>query len=181
MLESVEKFEIPGLLLITPKVFTDERGYFLEAFKESDYAALNLPKFVQDNVSVSKKGVLRGLHYQLSPSIQGKLIRVLKGEIFDVVVDLRKKSPAFKQYRAFNLNSSNAKSLYVPEGCAHGFLSLAEDTLVFYKTTSEYSPLAERGILWKDKNLNINWPYENPIVIAKDQLFPILEEAEYFE
>ena len=154
----IERLAIPGVLSIQPPRFTDDRGTFHESWSAERYAAAGIAEtFVQDNVSRSAKGVLRGLHYQW-PHPQGKLISVLQGEILDVAVDIRVGSPAFGQWVAVRLDHTTGTQLYVPPGCAHGFQALCEDTVVHYKCTDYYRPECERSLLWSDASLNIPWP-----------------------
>jgi len=168
--------ELEGVLLIEPLVFTDERGHFREAWSRDRYAAAGLPsEFVQDNVSCSHRHVLRGLHYQW-PSPQGKLVTVLRGEVFDVVVDIRYGSPTFGRWAGFTLSAENARQLWVPEGFAHGFLALTEDALFAYKCTAPYTPAAEGTVRWSDPALAIEWPTASPRLSAKDAAAPLLAE-----
>ncbi len=166
-----KQLKIKEVVLITPKVFEDERGFFLELFKESSFKehGINI-KIVQENQSFSHKGVIRGLHYQIKPKAQGKLVSVAKGKIFDVAVDIRKDSQTFGKWVSAILSSDNKQMLWIPEGFAHGFCAL-EDSIVVYRTTNEYSPIHERGIRWDDKTININWPIKNPIISLKDKNF----------
>lgn len=161
---------IPDVLIIEPKVFSDERGYFFESFNESDFSkVLNKKiKFVQDNHSLSKKGVLRGLHYQLQG--QGKLVRVSRGAVFDVAVDLRESSETFGQWVGVNLSADNKKQLWIPEGFAHGFFTLSDEAEFLYKTTKYFNVETERCIAWNDSKLNIKWPNIGiaPILNSKD-------------
>jgi dTDP-4-dehydrorhamnose 3,5-epimerase len=174
-----KNLEIPGVLLIEPKVFPDERGYFFESFKESEFISNGInTKFVQDNFSHSTKGVLRGLHYQKNPKAQAKLVIALKGEILDVVVDIRKNSPTYANWIGEILSEKNHKLLYIPEGFAHGFCVLSEEADVLYKVNQEYSPENEKGILWNDPEINISWPIENPILQEKDSQLPLLKNAD---
>ena len=154
----IEKTKIEGVLLIKSKNFFDERGYFTEILKESLYINELGLKFKQINMSVSKKGVLRGLHFQTGEKAQGKLIKVIKGEVFDVVVDIRENSPTYRQWLSFDLSENDEKQIYVPVGCAHGFLSKKDDTVFLYACTEEYSPGNEFGIRYDDPILLINWP-----------------------
>jgi len=172
------RLEIPDVILIKPKVFEDERGFFLEVYKYSDFkqAGINC-NFVQDNHSKSKKGTLRGLHYQLEPKAQGKLIRCIKGKIWDVAVDIRKGSPTFGKWVAVELTEENKWMLWIPSGFAHGFVAL-EDCEIIYKCTEEYAPELDRGIIWNDPDLAISWPIENPILSQKDSNLPRLKDAE---
>jgi dTDP-4-dehydrorhamnose 3,5-epimerase len=162
-------FDIPDVKLIIPRVFPDDRGHFLETYKESEFASQGiLGPFRQDNQSSSRKGVLRGLHFQKPPHAQAKLVQVLSGVIYDVVVDLRPNSPSYAKWLGMTLNASEPCMLFVPEGFAHGFLVLSDKADVLYKTSSEYRPEAEGGIIWNDPALAIPWPCINPIVSAKD-------------
>ncbi|MDI1471629.1 MAG: dTDP-4-dehydrorhamnose 3,5-epimerase [Thermodesulfovibrio sp.] len=172
------KLEIPDVLLIKPKVFEDERGFFLEIYKASEFAkaGIDLP-FYQVNHSKSKKGVLRGLHFQLEPKAQGKLVWCIKGKIWDVAVDLRKGSPWFSKWVAVELSEKNKHLLWIPPGFAHGFVAL-EDCEIIYLTTNEYAPELDRGIIWNDPTLNISWPVREPLLSHKDSTLPRLEDAE---
>ena len=164
--------KIPDVWVIEPRVFGDDRGFFFESFNEKAFneATGNKLPFVQDNHSRSVKGVLRGLHYQLPPKAQGKLVRVVQGEVFDVAVDIRKDSPTFGQWVAEILSAENKKQLWIPPGFAHGFLTLSETAEFLYKTTDYWSPEHERAIIWNDPSLNINWPLngKQPTLAAKD-------------
>lgn len=161
---------IADLLVIQPNVFEDERGYFYESYNEDAYAKLgiNLP-FVQDNQSLSQKGVLRGLHFQNPPHAQGKLVRVIKGAVLDVVVDIRKDSATYGKHFAKELNEKNKTCLYVPPGFAHGFLTIENDTIFYYKCTRYYNKASEGAILWNDKGLGINWGITDPVLSEKDR------------
>jgi len=175
------KAEIPEVLIVKPKVFSDDRGFFLEFYKESDFKSAGIDeRFVQDNHSKSVKGVLRGLHYQLNPKAQGKLVRCIKGKIFDVAVDIRKGSPTFGKYIAVELSEENKLMLWIPRGFAHGFLTLSEEAEIIYKvSSSEYSPEYDRSIRWNDPDINIDWPISGePILSEKDQKAPLLKNAE---
>ncbi|MDC0450791.1 dTDP-4-dehydrorhamnose 3,5-epimerase [Nitrosopumilus sp.] len=171
--------KIPDVKLIIAKHYVDERGYFLESYKESEFFrnGINV-KFLQDNFSHSVKGALRGLHYQKNPKAQAKLVTALKGEIFDVAVDIRKNSPTFGQWVGEILSEKNHKLLYIPEGFAHGFCVLSEEADVLYKVNQEYSPEDERGIVWNDPEINITWSTNKPILHEKDSLLPTLKNAE---
>jgi len=172
---------IPDIVLIEPKVFPDDRGYFLESFKSSDFKKANLPThFIQDNFSFSKKDVIRGMHYQKNPKAQGKLVSVLKGGVWDVAVDIRRESQTFLKWVATELNDQNHAMLYIPPGFAHGFISLTEDVLLLYKCTNEYDPQADAGIHWNDPDIAISWPIGNPIVSEKDALLPFMDQVEVF-
>ena len=165
----VEETKLDGVLLLTPEVFGDERGFFMETYNQQKAQELGLPiKFVQDNHSKSSKGVLRGLHYQ-NPQWQGKLVRVIQGEIFDVAVDIRQKSPSFGEWVGVYLNEENKQQLYVPEGFAHGFVVTSETAEVIYKCTSLYAPEQEGSILWNDPEIGIEWPIEVPQLSEKDK------------
>jgi len=177
VLFSFSSLEIPDVKLVIPKHYPDERGYFLENYKESEFFANEInAKFVQDNVSFSTKGVLRGLHYQLKPKEQAKLISVISGEIFDVAVDIRKDSPTFGKWVSQILSEKNHKMLYIPEGFAHGFCTLSDTANVLYKVTNEYSPENERGIIWNDPNVSISWPIKNLVVSEKDKKLSTLQK-----
>ena len=174
--------EIPGLLVVESEKFGDKRGFFMEIFKESAFLQGGLQaRFKQDNCSFSRKNVLRGMHYQLPPFAQGKFVRVLKGAIWDVGVDIRKFSPTFGKWQAMELNEKNNLALYLPPGFAHGFVVLSEEALVIYKITEEYHPESERGIRWNDPTINIAWPVKNPIVAERDRILPLLKDAGVFE
>ena len=173
-----ERLRIPEVVLVEPKVSSDERGFFMEAYKHSEFAAFGIAKpFVQDNHSRSTRGVLRGLHYQNPPMAQAKLVRVVVGEIFDVAVDIRRDSPTYGQWVAQNLSAASKRMLYIPEGFAHGFCALSEEAEVVYKVTAEYSPQHEAGVVWNDPEIGIEWPVRQPIVSAKDACFPPLKSA----
>jgi dTDP-4-dehydrorhamnose 3,5-epimerase len=164
-----EKLNISEIISIQPQIFSDKRGFFFESFKQSEFIANGInKKFVQDNYSYSDYGVLRGLHYQTNPKAQAKLVTALKGEIFDVAVDIRKNSPTFGKWVGEKLLENNHKFLYIPEGFAHGFCVLSDHANVLYKTSEEYSPSHEKGIMWNDEKINISWPIENPIISDKD-------------
>ncbi|MGE0561506.1 MAG: dTDP-4-dehydrorhamnose 3,5-epimerase [Flavobacteriales bacterium] len=163
--------DFEGLVIIKPKVFKDERGYFFESFNKNEFIknAINI-EFVQDNQSKSDKNVLRGLHFQIPPFTQGKLIQVIKGAVLDVVVDIRKNSKTYAKSFKIELSEDNKKMLYVPEGFAHGFLTLQNETIFSYKCTNFYNKESERSLLWNDKLLNIDWGVNNPILSEKDKL-----------
>ena len=171
----VSKTPIDGLLTIKPKIFADPRGMFYEVYSENKYEEYGIPCFVQDNHSVSKKGVLRGLHYQVNPG-QGKLVRVTRGEVFDVAVDIRKQSPTYGKWWGLSLSETNNFQLYIPIGFAHGFCVLSESAEVLYKCSDYYSPENERGILWNDPDLAIDWPVKDPILSEKDAVYPLFSE-----
>lgn len=166
----------PEVLIIEPRVFEDQRGYFLESYQEERYSQAGVrARFVQDNISYSRKGVLRGLHYQVGRP-QGKLVWVARGEIFDVVVDVRRSSPAFGKWFGLRLSAQAATQLYIPEGFAHGFCVTADEAILCYKCTDYYFPAHERGIRWDDPHLGIDWPVSEPILSPKDAAFPFLRE-----
>ncbi|MDP8567792.1 dTDP-4-dehydrorhamnose 3,5-epimerase [Methylophilus aquaticus] len=178
-----QKTVIPDVVVFEPKVFGDARGFFYESFNENVFAeATGLrPRFVQDNHSKSAKNVLRGLHYQVQQA-QGKLVRVTQGEVFDVAVDLRKKSPTFGQWVGEILSAENKKMLWIPEGFAHGFLVLSETAEFLYKTTDFYAPQYERCIVWDDPTLAIDWPLQStPSLSAKDAQGLSFDDADKFE
>lgn len=186
---NVTQTAIPDVLVVDPKVFKDERGWFMESFNEQRFheklEALGLPvpsSFVQDNHSCSRKGVLRGLHYQLPPHAQGKLVRVARGAAFDVAVDIREGSPFFGKWVCAELTALNNKMLWIPEGFAHGFIALEDDTHFLYKTTDYYSKNCEASILWNDEELSILWPRLTEIVVTgKDTDAPSFMSAQKFK
>lgn len=176
------RLAIPDVILIEPKVFGDDRGFFFESFNHQRFEeAVGHPvKFVQDNHSRSAKGVLRGLHYQIQ-NPQGKLVRVVAGAVFDVAVDLRRSSPTFGRWVGALLSAENKHQLWVPEGFGHGFVVLSEAADFLYKTTDYYAPAHERGIAWNDPGIGIQWPYQGePVLSKKDQEACLLEQAEVF-
>ncbi|MDD3487152.1 MAG: dTDP-4-dehydrorhamnose 3,5-epimerase [Candidatus Moranbacteria bacterium] len=162
---------LEGAYLIVPQVFRDERGFFLETYSEKKFAEAGVDaRFVQDNHSLSvQKGVLRGLHFQLPPNAQAKLVRVTHGKVLDVIVDLRKNSPTFGKWESFELSDKNAQMLFVPRGFAHAFLTLEENTEFMYKVDNFYAPESDSGLAWNDPDLGIDWPIKNPILSEKDQ------------
>ena len=171
--------EIPDVILIDAQSFSDERGFFLEGFKKSSFAKNGIEtQFVQDNYSHSTKGVIRGLHYQKTPKAQAKLMMALRGEIFDVAVDIRKGSPTYGKWTSAILSDKNHNLLYAPEGFAHGFCVLSDEADILYKVSSEYSPEHERGILWNDPDISILWPIDNPFIIPKDLQLHTLQNAD---
>lgn len=180
----ITRTSIPDVLIIEPTVFSDDRGWFMESFNQDKFSTeLNLlglacsGDFVQDNHSSSKKGVLRGLHFQVAPYAQGKLVRVVKGAAFDVAVDIRKNSPTYKKWVGVELSSDNKRMLWIPKGFAHGFLSLAEGTEFLYKTTDYYNPSVERSIRWDDEVLAIEWPSVDHLIVSeKDSSAPGFKE-----
>lgn len=164
--------ELKGLLIVEPQVFEDERGYFFESFNAQKWKNLvgEVPAFVQDNESMSQKGVLRGLHFQKPPFAQGKLVRVTQGSVLDVAVDLRKDSPTYGKHHKVVLSADNKRLFYIPEGFAHGFVALEDNTQFNYKCTNYYNKESEGCINWKDETLSIDWGVEKPIISEKDQL-----------
>lgn len=180
--------KIPELLIFEPTVFNDERGYFLESFNQKIFETalkergFSAPTFVQDNHSLSKKGVLRGLHYQLPPFAQGKLVRVVQGRVFDVAVDIRKNSPTFGQWVGVELSADTHRQFWIPAGFAHGFVALEDNTQFLYKTTNFYDKNSERSIVWNDKQLNIDWQANglDLIINEKDQQAASFELADKF-
>jgi dTDP-4-dehydrorhamnose 3,5-epimerase len=167
--------ELPDVLRVEPTVFGDSRGYFFEAYSARRYADAGIPaKFVQDNVSLSQRGVLRGLHFQY-PHGQGKLVAVLRGEVFDVAVDVRRGSPTFGRWVGECLSAENKRQLYIPPGFAHGFLVTSDEALFAYKCTEYYHPEAERSIRWDDARIGIRWPIDGPVLSAKDDVAVMLD------
>ena len=174
-----EKLELPEVISIKSNLFLDSRGYFLESFRESAFISNGInTRFTQDNFSHSIQGTLRGLHYQQNPKAQAKLVFCMRGEIFDVAVDIRKKSPTFGKWIGKILSESNHELLYIPEGFAHGFCVLSDEADVLYKVNQEYSPEHDRGILWNDPTINISWPIKNLILSEKDLVLPLLKDAD---
>lgn len=173
--------DLPGVLLIEPRVFGDARGFFLESWNRKTFADLGLDlDFVQDNHSRSARGVLRGIHYQLQQP-QGKLVRVAAGAVFDVAVDLRRSSPHFGQWTGHELSAENHRMLWIPPGFGHGFLVLSETADFLYKTTTLYAPAWDRGVRWDDPDMGVAWPLEGaPLLSAKDQVQPLLKDAEVY-
>ena len=172
------KQKIEDVILIRPKVFGDHRGFFTETYKKSEFEANGIKTlFLQDNHSKSSKGVLRGLHYQLPPYEQAKLVRCVRGKIFDVAVDIRKNSKTFGQYVKVELSEENKHMLYIPEGFAHGFVVLSDEAELLYKTSNEYAPQYDKGIYWADKDLNIDWGIDfAPVLSEKDKNQPEFKE-----
>jgi dTDP-4-dehydrorhamnose 3,5-epimerase len=176
---NVHPTPLSGLILIEPKVYADERGYFLETFEQKRYAELGIPPFVQDNLSHSKRNTLRGLHYQLPPKAQGKLVWVTHGEVWDVVVDIRHHSPTFGQFFHTILSDKNHLQFYIPPGFAHGFCVLSEKADFSYKCTDFYATAYEHGIAWNDADLSIPWPVQDPILSPKDKTYSALKDTAY--
>ena len=173
---TIQETSITDLLIIQPHIFSDDRGYFYESYNKEKFLKLGLDlNFVQDNQSLSQKGVLRGLHYQDPPFAQGKLVRVIKGSVLDIAVDIRANSPTYGQYEKVILSGENKTMFWIPPGFAHGFITLEDNTIFTYKCTARYSKESEGALVWNDPTLNIDWGVDNPLVSAKDQ------EAELFE
>jgi len=173
-----EQLEIPDVLLVTHEIFKDQRGFFLESFREEPFLKQGIPRFVQDNHARSSGRVLRGLHYQLRPAAIGKLVRCLRGRILDVAVDIRKGSPTYGKWVGVELNDENCRMIYIPEGFAHAYCALTEECEVFYKTTGYYSAQHDRGFRWNDPDVNIKWPVSDPVLSAKDANAPLLKDAD---
>lgn len=173
-----ERQKIEEVILVKPKVFGDSRGFFMESYKKSDFFANGIDvEFNQDNHSKSTKGVLRGLHYQANPYGQAKLVRCSKGRIYDVAVDIRPDSKTFGQYVKVELSEENKHMLYIPVGFAHGFVALTDEVELLYKASGEYAPQADRGIIWNDKDINIDWEIDfEPLLSEKDKKQPSLSE-----
>jgi dTDP-4-dehydrorhamnose 3,5-epimerase len=174
----VKETALKGLMLIETDFFIDRRGFFLETWHQKRYAEKGLAAdFVQDNLSASGQGVLRGLHFQ-HPNGQDKLVSVIEGEVFDVAVDIRRGSPTYGRWEGYYLSGDNKKQLYVPAGFAHGFCVISEKVLFAYKCTDYYAPQTERGILWNDPAIGIEWPVANPVLSDKDRALPLLQDLE---
>lgn len=174
-----KRLAIPEVILGEPRVFGDERGFFLETYKHSEFVAAGIAEhFVQSNHSHSCYGVLRGLHYQLPPLAQGKLVMALRGEIFDVAVDIRRGSPTYGRWVGEALSEENHRLLYIPPGFAHGFCVLSAEADVIYQVTAEYSAAHDRGIRWNDPTIGVDWPLAEPLVSPKDAAQPLLAKAE---
>ena len=176
--------ELPGVVLVEPRRFDDDRGWFAETYKQSVFAqaGIELP-FVQDNHSCSAAGTVRGLHYQLDPHAQGKLVRVVRGKVWDVAVDIRRSSPTYRQWLGYELDAETGRMLYIPPGCAHGFVALKDETHLVYKCTAEYHSASERSIRYDDPDLNIDWPRATGreySLSAKDAGAPRFADAEVF-
>ena len=177
---SITETEIPDVLLVETAVFRDDRGFFTETYSKATWAEHGFTEtFLQDSMSLSAKGTLRGMHYQLEPHAMGKLVRTVSGAIFDVAVDLRKGSPTFGQWVGRELSDKNCLCMWVPAGFAHGFIALEENTLVYYKSTAVYTPQSERSLSYQCPRVGIEWPVEPASVSAKDAVAPNLDAAEY--
>ncbi len=169
--------EISGLALVEPRVFPDDRGFFLESYKESDFARAGIPfRFVQDNHSLSARNVIRGLHFQRPPRAQGKLVRVIRGRVWDVAVDIRKDSPTYKRWIGIELSDENHRMLFIPPGFAHGFLALTDDVHLLYKCTEEYDAALDGGVRWDDPDIGVAWPVRDPVISDKDNVLPYLKD-----
>lgn len=166
---------LAGVKIIEPRVFSDDRGYFYESHQIKRYEEAGIPNLVQDNISLSKKNTVRGLHYQL-PNQQGKLVWVTRGKVWDVMVDIRKSSPTFKKWFAIELSEEKPTQVYIPPGFAHGFCVLSDEAVFCYKCSDFYAPDAEHGIIWNDTELGIEWPVDTPVLSAKDEKYPTLSE-----
>ena len=178
------RLDIPDVILFTPKVFGDDRGFFYESFNQQSFERLTglQRTFVQDNHSRSQRGVLRGLHYQVPPKAQGKLVRVVQGEVFDVAVDLRRSSATFGRWVGVRLSAENKRQLWIPEGFAHGFVTVSETAEFLYKTTDFYSPAHERCIAWNDPALGVDWSFAGePLLSGKDRAGVAFSAAEVFD
>ena len=174
-----KRLSIPDVIFVEPQSFSDDRGFFFESFKESDFFLNGIDKkFVQDNFSHSVNGVIRGLHFQKAPKAQAKLVTVLKGKIFDVAVDIRKNSPTYGKWVSEILSGNTHNLLYVPEGFAHGFCVISDEADVLYKVSNEYSQEHERSIIWNDPKLDIQWPIKKPIISNKDNKLSLLENLD---
>jgi dTDP-4-dehydrorhamnose 3,5-epimerase len=170
------KTGLDGVLIIEPNIFVDQRGYFFEIYSQNRYQEIGIqPNFVQDNLSFSRKGTLRGLHYQ-HPHDQAKLVQVVRGEVFDVVVDIRRRSPTFGKWIGQYLSGENKIQMFIPEGFAHGFCVISDTALFHYKCSDFYAPQCEGGILWSDPDVAIDWPLDSPIVSEKDARFSGLKD-----
>ena len=173
----IKSTPIEGLLIIEPQVFTDPRGYFYESYNEEKFVAAGINiEFVQDNQSLSQKGIVRGLHFQAPPFDQGKLVRVIQGAVLDVAVDIRKNSPTYGQNFSIELSSQNRTMFYIPPGSAHGFETLEDNTIFLYKCTDVYNKQSEGGLLWNDSELGIKWQSSDPLISEKDKILPLFKD-----
>lgn len=176
----IEPTSIPDVILVKPDVFRDERGYFMESFHVEKFAQHGIEtKFVQDNESLSQKGVLRGLHFQRPPWAQGKLVRVIRGAVLDIAVDLRTNSPTFGKWVSMELSGENKWLCWIPAGFAHGFVTLEDNTIFSYKCTNFYNKASEGSVRWNDPKIGIDWKIDNPILSEKDAIAPFLSEIGY--
>jgi len=174
-----KSLEIPELVLIEAQSYEDGRGSFMEVYQKTEFSANGIPQvFAQDNYTYSVRGTLRGLHYQKHPKAQAKLVTVLRGEMFDVALDIRKGSPTYGQWVGVVLTGQKHHMLYIPAGFAHGFCVMSEEADILYKVTEEYAPALDRGILWNDPEVGIRWPIEKPLLSAKDARLPLLKDAD---
>ncbi|MBC7092097.1 MAG: dTDP-4-dehydrorhamnose 3,5-epimerase [Nitrososphaeria archaeon] len=172
-----KKLSIPDVILVKPKVFYDNRGFFMESYEKTSFEKAGIKgEFVQDNHSLSQGGVIRGLHFQKNPYAQAKLVRCVRGAIYDVAVDLRTKSPTYGKYVSIILSEANKYMVYIPRGFAHGFAALTDRVEVLYKVDNIYSPQSEGGLIWNDPDINIEWPIDEPILSEKDKKWPKLKE-----
>jgi dTDP-4-dehydrorhamnose 3,5-epimerase len=175
------KLELEGLILVEPKVFPDERGFFTESYKKTDFFLNGIKEeFVQDNHSLSRKNIIRGLHYQKDPKSQGKLVRVVRGAAWDVAVDIKKNSSTYRKWFAVELTEDNFKMLFIPSGFAHGFLALSDNVHLMYKCTNEYDGKFDAGIRWNDPEINVKWPVKDPVISQKDAILPLLKDNKVF-
>jgi dTDP-4-dehydrorhamnose 3,5-epimerase len=173
----IKSTSIEGLLIIEPQVFTDPRGYFYESYNKEKFVAAGINiEFVQDNQSLSQKGIIRGLHFQAPPFDQGKLVRVIQGAVLDVAVDIRKNSPTYGQNFSIELSAQNRTMFYIPPGFAHGFETLEDNTIFLYKCTDVYNKQSEGGLLWNDADLGIKWQSSNPLISDKDKILPLFKD-----
>jgi len=173
----IKSTPIKGLLIIEPQVFTDPRGYFYESYNKEKFVAVGINiEFVQDNQSLSQKGIVRGLHFQAPPFDQGKLVRVIQGAVLDVAVDIRKNSPTYGQNFSIELSAQNRTMFYIPPGFAHGFETLEDNTIFLYKCTDVYNKQSEGGLLWNDADLGIKWQSSNPLISDKDKILPLFKD-----
>ncbi|HTM64000.1 MAG TPA: dTDP-4-dehydrorhamnose 3,5-epimerase [Gammaproteobacteria bacterium] len=175
---NITEAPLQGILIIQPRLFSDDRGFFYESHQQNRYLNAGIPLMVQDNISRSKKDTLRGLHFQM-PHSQGKLVWVIRGKVWDVMVDIRRSSPTYKKWFALTLSDETPTQIYIPPGFAHGFCTLSDEADFCYKCTDYYSPQTEHGIIWNDPELKIEWPVDNPILSPKDKLYPTLKEINH--
>lgn len=172
-----KKMNLDGLVLVKPNIFEDERGCFFERYNKNEFTNAGIDvEFVQDNQSISKKGVIRGLHFQISPHAQDKLVWAAKGEVFDVAVDLRKDSKTFGKWESVVLSDKDKSAIFIPKGFSHGFQAISDEVVLFYKVSDFYDFESDAGIKWNDSDLNIAWPIKNSIVSEKDQALPFLKD-----